>query len=135
VRSVTVERGRSDGTWSCGGIAVPRGTEDLVTVTLVISNPAEHAISGSLANFDLVIEHDGPHVEEGTCVRRQRVDANPDASLGAKRSRIVRKHFLVPRGATPRILVYNDDDFPALFALPKPRRLPAKATRLRAKPR
>lgn len=128
VRRVTVQAGRSDGRWSCGAVAVPRGSEDLVTVTLVISNPAKHRITGFLANFDLVIEHHGPGVEEGSCVRgAPDEDAEPD--LGAKRSRIVRKHFLVPRGATPRILVYNDDDFPALFALPKPRRLPAKATR------
>lgn len=132
VRGVTIEVGRSDGTWSCGTVAVPRGSEDLVTVTLVISNPAKRPISGSLANFDLVIEHDGLGVEEGTCVQGQRVDA--DADLAARRSRLVRKQFLVPRGATPKILVYNDDDFPALFALPKPRRLPAKAKRLPAKP-
>jgi hypothetical protein len=133
VRGVTVELGRSDGTWSCGTVPVPRGTEDLVTVTLVISNPATRSISGSLANFDLVIEHDGLGVEEGTCVQGQRDDASADADLRAKRSRIVQKRFLVPRGATPKILVYNDDDFPALFALPKPRRLPAKATRRPAK--
>jgi hypothetical protein len=124
VRGVTVEGGRSDGAWSCGSVTVPRGSEDLVTVTLVISNPGKRRISSSLANFDLVIEHDGPGVEEGACVRGQRDEA--EADLGAKRSRIVRKRFLVPRGATPRILVYNDDDFPALFALPKARRLSAK---------
>jgi hypothetical protein len=124
VRGVTVEVGRSNGTWSCGGVAVPKGSEDLVTVTLAISNPTKRPISGSLANFDLVIEHDGPGVEEGACVQGERTEA--DADLGAKRTRIVRKRFLVPRGATPKILVYNDDDFPALFALPKARRLRAK---------
>lgn len=118
VRGVTVERGRSDGTWSCATVAVPKGSEDLVTVTLVISNPTKRPISGALANFDLVIDHDGLDVVEGTCVQGRREDASAD--LGAKRSRTVRKRFLVPRGATPRILVYNDDDFPALFALPKP---------------
>jgi hypothetical protein len=123
---VTVERGRSDGTWTCGGVAAPKGSEDLVTVTLVISNPTKRPISSSLANFDLVFEHDGQGVQEGTCVQGQR-DATP-ADLSAKRSRTVRERFLVPRGATPKILVYNDDDFPALFALPKARRPPAKAT-------
>jgi hypothetical protein len=127
VRGVTVEGGRSDGTWSCGAVPVPRGTEDLVTVTLVVSNPSKRRISGSLANFDLVIEHDGPGVEEGAC--EQGDDAKADADLGAKRNRTVRKRFLVPRGATPKVLVYNDDDFPALFALPKARRLPVKKPR------
>ena len=134
VRGVTVEAGRSDGRWSCGGVAVPRGSDDLVTITLVISNPADHPISGSLAHFDLVIEHDGPRVEEGTCVRRQRgaPSGDAEADLGSKRSRIVRKQFLVPRGATPTILVYNDDDFPALFELPKPRgRASARSIRSR----
>jgi hypothetical protein len=133
VRGVTVKGGRSDGSWSCGAVPVPRGTEDLVTVTLVISNPTKRPISGSLANFDLVIEHDGPGVEEGACEQGQRDDAKPEADLGAKRSRTVRKRFLVPRGATPTILVYNDDDFPALFALPDARRLSAKTPRRPAK--
>jgi hypothetical protein len=118
VRSVRVQRGRSDGKWSCGAVAAPRGTEDLVTIRLLISNPTKRPMSDSLANFDLVFDHDGQGIAEGACVREPRADAD----LGAKRSRIVREQFLVPRGAVPKILVYNDDDFPALFALPKPRR-------------
>ena len=129
VRGVTVEVGRSNGPWTCGGVARPRGTEDLVTVTLLTSNPTKGPISGSLANFDLVFEATGQGVEEGACVQGPQDDANPDPDLGAKRSRTVRKQFLVPRGATPKILVYNDDDFPALFALPKARRLSAKKPR------
>jgi len=120
VRGVTVERGRSNGTWTCGGVAVPKGTEDLVTVTLVVSNPTKAPISGYLANFDLVFDNGGLGVEEGACLKDNRGEADTD--LGPKRSRTVRERFLVPRGATPKVLVYNDDDFPALFALPKPRR-------------
>ena len=120
VRGVTVEPGRSDGSWSCGSVAVPNGSEDLVTVTLVISNPSKRPISGSLANVDLVIENGGLGVVEGSCVQDSREDAAAD--LGAKQRRTVRRRFLVPRRATPKLLVYNDDDFPALFALPKPRR-------------
>ncbi len=92
-----------------------------MTVTLVVSNPSRRPIAGSLANVDLVFEHDGLGVAEGSCVRRTRVEA--DVDLAAKQRRMVPKRFLVPRGATPKILVYNDDDFPALFALPKARRL------------
>jgi hypothetical protein len=127
VRGVTVEAGRSDGTWSCGGVAVPRGSDDLVTVTLLLSNRAKRPISGALANFDLVIEHDGTGVEEGSC--RQGAQEEVSAGLGARRSRLERIRFFVPRDARPKILVYNDDDFPALFALPKARRLPAKRRR------
>ena len=120
VRGVTVEAARSDGR-PCGSVAERR--EDLVTVTLVISNPGVDRISGALASVDLVFEHAGLGVDEGACGRG---DAKADADLRAKQRRIVRRQFLVPRGATPTILVYNDDDFPALFALPKPRRLRAK---------
>jgi len=124
VRAMTIEGGRSDGSWSCGTVPVPRGTGDLVTVTLVVSNPSKRPFTGRLANFDLVFENGELGVVEGACVRGQPADV--EDALGAKRSRTVRKQFLVPRGAKPKVLVYNDDDFPALFALPKPRATPAR---------
>lgn len=123
VRGVTVEADRSDGTWSCGGVAVPSGSEDLVTITLAISNPGRRAIAGSLANVDLVFDLDTRGVAEGSCLQREEAERD----LGPKRTRTVRRRFLVPRGATPKILVYNDDDFPALLALPKPRRLRSRS--------
>lgn len=118
VRAVTVEAGRSDGKWICGGVAAPRSTEDLVTVTLVIANPSAEPRSDALANFDLVLAD--KHVVGGSCLRAKQVVA--EGTLAPKRRRTVRAQFLVPRGARPTILVYNDDDFPALFALPKAKR-------------
>ena len=123
VRGVTVERGRSDGRWSCGTVPVAKGTEDLVTITLVIANPTKRPMPSVLANVDLVFDNKGLGVAEGACVRDPREDTTSGADLGANQRRIVRKRFLVPRGAAPKILVYNDDDFPALFALPRARRL------------
>ncbi len=120
VRRVVVEAVVVDDRWVCGGVAMPRGTYDLVTVVLELSNPANHPTAGPLANFDLVIGEDKKHVVEGTCAR----GGQP---LGVKRSATVREQFLVQRGDLPKILVYNDDDFPALFALPTAKRLPAKA--------
>ena len=109
VRGVMVDRGRS-----CGAGPAVKGSEDLVTVTLAIANPTRRPIPGALANMDLVVEGS---IVEGTCVQNP-----PAADLGARQRRTVQARFLVPRGAVPKILVYNDDDFPALFALPRARR-------------
>lgn len=122
VRASAVEPVRKVRTWSCGGVAVdPAGAFDLATVSLAISNPSDEPISTQLANMDLVLR--SGEVREGTCAKAGAGDVTA-VSLAAHRSKTVRVQFLVPRRAVPKVLVYNDDDFPALFALPAPR--PAK---------
>ncbi len=121
VRSLAVDVVRS-GTWTCGGVAVePAG--NLVTVSLVVANPSDEAVSAQLANMDLVVtDSDGAvQVLEGTCVKAGRADVT-EVSLGAHRRTTVAVQFLAPRRTAAKVLVYNDDDFPALFALPRPKR-------------
>ena len=127
VRGASVEVVKSNSKWSCGGVEVTSTeTVELVTVMLVVSNPTKQAVSAHLANMDLVIrpagaDPDDVSVEEGACVPDGQ-SAVTDVSLGARRRQTVPVKFLVPRRATPKILVYNDDDFPALFALPAAKR-------------
>lgn len=122
VRGIAVDVVRRGSRWSCGGMDV-KATGNLVTVSLVIANPSDEPVSTQLALTDLVVaDSDGAiQVLEGSCVKAGRVDVT-EVSLGAHRRTIVPVQFLAPRRTTARILVYNDDDFPALFALARPKR-------------
>ena len=127
VRRVTVETTIVDDRWTCDGRPTTQGTYDLVTVVLDLSNRTNYPVSSHLPLLDLVIGRDDVQVVQGTCTRNGRPVA--EADLEAKKGRRVRTQFLIPRGEVPKILVYNDDDFPALFALPRAKRLPAPAKR------
>ncbi len=120
VRGVRIEPATATNAWSCD--AGPATTEDLVTVLLRVSNPTRHPLPRDLPNLDLVIELDGARdVVSGSCMLGG-APADDDATLAPRSAFIARVRFLVPRKAVPKILVYNDDDFPALFALPKAKR-------------
>ena len=137
VVGVSLESPAADTRWECdGGEARPPGADQLVTVTLVIANREREPVITSLAHVDLVIGHPGEtgvRVVEGACEPAGHVDA--EIALRGRARILVREQFLVPRGATPKVLVYNDDDFPALFALPRARPRPRTLKRRRARAR
>jgi len=117
VRGVVVKAAPHE-KWSCGGRAVKPTGRNLVTILLAISNPTDEPLSMQLPNMDLVVDSDHrKRVEEGACARNGGPEVT-DVSLAAHHGQTVRVRFLVPRREVAKILVYNDDDFPALFALP-----------------
>lgn len=125
VRGIAVDAVRSGSTWSCGGVAVEATRSgNLVTVSLGIANPSDESLSTQLATMDLVVVPGSAgnpvQVLEGACVREGHAEVS-DVSLGAHRRTTFLVQFLAPRRTVPKVLVYNDDDFAALFALPAPK--------------
>jgi hypothetical protein len=102
-------------------VTAAAGRKDAVDIRLAIANTRADPMELFLPLLDLVIDDHGIQIVESASA----VGVGGDVAAHATREVVVRA--VIPRGARARVLVYNDDDFPALFALPKAIRLHAKS--------
>lgn len=93
---------------------------DVVVIRLGVSNSNGRAVETTIYSTDLCLRHGeeavGTSEESSLCGF---MSSSGSTRLSAHETRIFRKVFIVPAGATPYLLGYNDDDFAGRIALPQ----------------
>lgn len=98
---------------------VPAG-HDVVVVRLGVANSNGRAVNTMIYSTDLCLRHGGKTFgvsEESSLCGLDSISGS--TRLSAHETRIFRKVFIAPAGATPYLLGYNDDDFAGRIALPQ----------------
>lgn len=93
---------------------------DVVVVLLGVSNSHGRAVEATICSTDLCLRHGaktlGVSEESSLCGLKS---TSGSTRLAAHETRVFRKVFIAPAGATPYLLGYNDDDFAGRIALPQ----------------